>query len=399
MNGKFYRKVLKNGMTVLFEKRNLPVVSVAFAVRNGGINEVENEKGISHFIEHMLYKGTPTRNAKKLAEEIEKNGGKLNGFTGESITAYWCKMPSKHLDIAFNVLSDMVKNPLFDEKELEKEKKVIFEEIKLKHDNLLHHVFDEIHKSLYEKPFGISILGTYKTLSFIDRKKLLKKFDEVYQPNNMILCVIGDANFDKIVDFAKKNFSNKKGKIPEFKIKLKSESTIEKRKGIDQANLVLAYHVPLAGDKKSYAAMILGALMARGLSSRLFTEIREKRNLAYAIEEYSEITKDFAYNLIYVGTMKENVEKVKKLILDEFKKVAESLDEKELGQVKEQIIGNHQISMEDSQNQMVNLLMHEIDGNAEEFYNFEKNIKAVELKDVRDLAKIKNYSFFALVPE
>ncbi|MEK0338545.1 MAG: insulinase family protein, partial [Nitrosopumilus sp.] len=127
--------------------------------------------------------------------------------------------------------------------------------------------------------------------------------------------------------------------------------------------------------------------------------IRDKRNLAYAIKGDSDINKDFAYNLIYVGTMKENVEKVKKLILEEFEKVSEGLTEDELGQVKEQMIGNHQISMEDSQNQMVSLLLHEVDGNAKTFYEFEKNIRAVKLKDVRDLAKMKNYSFFALVPE
>lgn len=122
MNKKFYRKVLKNGLTVLFEKRDLPIVSVAIAVRVGGANEGGKEKGVSHFIEHMLYKGTKRRNAKKIAEEIEKNGGKLNGFTGELITAYWCKMPSRHLKIALEVLSDMIKNPLFDSKELEREK-------------------------------------------------------------------------------------------------------------------------------------------------------------------------------------------------------------------------------------------------------------------------------------
>ncbi|GAH76215.1 unnamed protein product, partial [marine sediment metagenome] len=100
-------------MTVIFEKRSLPVVSVAFAVRSGGMHETSSEKGISHFIEHMLYKGTPTRNAKQIAEEIEKNGGDLNGFTGETVTAYHCKIPSKHIDIALEVLSDLIKNPLF----------------------------------------------------------------------------------------------------------------------------------------------------------------------------------------------------------------------------------------------------------------------------------------------
>ncbi len=399
MKQKFYRKVLKNGMTVLLEKRNLPVVSVAFAVRNGGINEAANDKGISHFIEHMLYKGTKTRNRKKIAEEIEGNGGDLNGFTGDVVTAYWCKMPSKHLDVALDVLSDMVKNPLFDEKEFEKERKVIFEEIKMNKDNPLRHIFKEIQRSLYKEPLGLPLIGTPETMNSITKEKMVEKFKQVYNPNNMVLCVVGDADFGKIVNFVEKNFGDKKGKVPRFDIEKKNESRIEKRKGIDQANLVFAHHVPLAGDKGSYVAFVLGTLMAGGMSSRLFNEIREKRNLAYAVKDASSVNKDFAYNLIYVGTMKENVEKVKKLILDEFKKVSESLGEKELERVKEQIIGNHQISMEDSENQMENLLLSEVNGNAEEFYKFEEKIRGIKLKDVRDLAKIKKYSFFALVPE
>ena len=399
MKKQFYRKVLKNGMTIIFEKRDLPVVSVAFAVRYGGINEDVSEKGIAHFIEHMLYKGTPKRNLKKISEEIEKNGGELNGFTSDIITAYFCKMPSKHLDIALNVLSDMVKNPLFDEKELEKERKVIFEEVKLNHDNPLRHVFNEIEKTLYTKPFNIGTLGTSETVGSINREKMVKKFKQVYTPNNLILCVVGDANFNNLVKFVEKNFGNERTKISKQEFNLKNESKIEKRKGIDQANLVFAYHVPLANDKKSYAAKVLSTIMAEGFSSRLFDEIREKRNLAYAIKGDSSITKDFAYNLIYVGTMKENVEKVKKIILKEFEKVAKNLSSKELSEVKEKLIGNFQISMEDSQSQMANLLFSEFDGNAEKFYDFEKNIKAVKLEDVKKLAKLKDYSFFALVPE
>jgi len=148
MKSEFKRKVLKNGMTIIFEKRDVPVVSVAFAVRYGGINEDVSEKGIAHFIEHMLYKGTSKRNWKQIAEEIEKKGGDLSGFTSNIITAYWCKMPSKHLNIALDVLGDIIKNPKFDEKELEKERKVIFEEIKMHKDNPRLHVFDEIQNCL-----------------------------------------------------------------------------------------------------------------------------------------------------------------------------------------------------------------------------------------------------------
>ncbi len=399
MKPRFYRKVLKNGMTIVFEKRDLPIVAVAFAVRNGGINETPSEKGISHFIEHMLYKGTPLRNAKKIAEEIEKKGGELNGFTDEAITAYWCKMPSRHLNTALEVLSDMIKNPLFDKKEMEKERKVIFEEIKMRKDNPHIYVLDSVQRELYNGTLGINLIGTYETMKSIDRKKIIDKFKKIYQPNNLILGIVGDADFEEIIKFAEKNFGNIKGNVPNIRFSIKNNSKIEKRKGIDQANLVFAYHVPLSANKKSYAAEVLGTLMAGGMSSRLFSEIREKRNLAYSVKGDSNITRFFAYNTVYVGTTKENVGLVKELILKEFKKVAEGLTEKELKQVKEQIVGNYHIYMEDSQMQMVNLLLHEIDGNAKVFYDFEKNINAVKLKDVKELAKIKKYSFLALVPE
>ncbi len=399
MKPEFYRRVLKNGMTVIFEKRELPVVAVAFAVRSGGMNESLSEKGISHFIEHMLYKGTKKRNAKKIAEEIEKKGGELNGFTDEAITAYWCKIPSKYLNTALDVLSDMIKNPLFDEKELEKERKVIFEEIKMRKDNPHIYVLDNIQKELYRGTLGFPIIGTYETMSSIDRKKIINRFKQIYQPNNMILGIVGNADFDKIIEFAENTFGKIKGKVPEIKFSPQNSVEIEERKGIDQANLIFAYHVPLSTDKRCYAAEILGVLTAGGMSSRLFGEIREKRNLAYAVKGDSNITKFFAYNTIYVGTIKQNVEIVKDIIIREFEKVTKGLTEKELKQVKEQMTGNYQISMEDSQMQLINLLLYEIDGNAKEFYNFEKNISEVKLEDVKKLANLKNYSFLALVPK
>ncbi len=399
MKPEFYRKVLDNGMTILFEKRNVPVVSVAIAARCGGMHEEEHEKGISHFIEHMMYKGTKKRTNKQIAEDIEKRGGDLNGFTDNLITAYWCKMPSKHLGIALEVLTDMVKNSLFDSKEMEKERKVIFEEIKMRKDNPRVYVMDKIHSFLYEKPFGVNIIGTYESMSSITREKMLKRFKETYAPDKLILAVVGNAEFSEIVDFAGKNFRGEKGKIKTIKAIPKNEIKTEKRKGVDQANLVFAYHVPVSKDKKSHAAIVLNTLMADGMSSRLFSEIREKRNLAYAVKGDSEITNEYAYNVIYVGTTAEKVDEVKKIILKEFKEVSKKLTEKELRQVKEQITGNYQISMEDSQSQLVNLLVYEMDGDSGKFYEFEKDINSVKLEDVKKLADIRNYSFFALLPE
>lgn len=400
MKPKFFRKVLKNGMTIFLEKREVPVVSVAIAVKTGGIHEVEENKGISHFIEHLLYKGTPTRGPKQIAEEIENRGGELNGFTNEIVTVYWCKMPSEHLKIALDVLSDMVKNPKFDEKEIEKERKVIFEEIKMRRDDPRTFALDSIHEYLYEKPFGLHLIGTEKSMNSLTREKLVKRFKEIYQPNNLVLGVVGNANFEEIVSFAEKTFGSEKGKLPSFEIKKKNEIKIIKRKGLDQANLVFAYHSPLFNDKKAPAAILLSKIMAGGMASRLFSEIREKRNLAYAVKGDSAITKDYAYTIIYIGTTKENVEKVKKLILEEFEKVSKDLTEEELQKAKENVIGNEEVASEDSQEKLIDLMDWEIAaGNAEKSYKFVDEIKKVKLLEVKDLAKIKDYSFFALVPE
>jgi len=316
------------------------------------------------------------------------------------LTAFWCKMPSQHIQIALDVLTDMMKNPLFDEKELEKERKVIFEEIRMYKDNPRMHVFDEIQKALYDGTMDISLSGNDETMNSINREKMVAKFKEVYTPNNMILAVVGNANFEELCAFAEKNFENNNKEIKTQEFGLKNESRVEERTGIDQANLVFAFHVPLCDDKKSYAAKVLSVLMCEGMSSRLFAEIREKRNLAYAVKGGAEVNKDFAYNFIYVGTEKQNVEKVKELILNEFEKVVNELEEKEVQEIKDQMISNYHISMEESQMQMVNLLYSEVHGDAKNFYEYEKNISEVKLEDVRELAaKVKEgYSFFALVP-
>ncbi|MBS3071099.1 insulinase family protein [Candidatus Pacearchaeota archaeon] len=400
MKENFRKKVLKNGLTILFEKRELPVVSIAIAVKCGGMYESENEKGISHFIEHMLYKGTSKRTPKQISEEIEKNGGVMNGFTDENVTAFWCKMPSVHLDIGLDVLIDMMSNSLFDEKEMEKERKVIFEELKMRKDNPQIYSIDQNMGLIYEKPFGIPLIGNEKSMNSINRKKIIQRFKEFYHPKNMILCVVGNADFERVVRFAEKSFGRTDGKPKKFKIKQKQSSKTEKRKGISQTNIIFSYHTPLYSDKKSFAAEVLNTLMAQGMSSRLFMEIREKRNLAYAIQGYSQINKDFSYSMIYVGTTKENVGKVKKLVLEEFEKVAKNFTERGLNQIKEQLKGTHKISMEDSTNQMVGLIASEVNGKAEDYYDFGKNVDGVKLKDVIELSKkaAKKHSFFVLIP-
>ena len=396
---RFFKKILKNGMTVIFEQRKgSEVVSVAFAVKHGGIHEDECEKGISHFIEHMLYKGTKNRTSKQISEDIEKNGGVLNGFTDEEFTAFWCKMPAKHLDIALDVLSDMVLNPLFDEDEMNKERLVIFEEMKMRRDIPSIFVADKIQGLLYSGNLGSDLIGTEKSMNSITREKIEEKFRNVYGSQNMILCVVGDCEFKPLCDFCEKNFRKSSFKIIEPKIVLKNAEKIEKKKGIDQANLIFAYHVPVASSKQSYSSQVLSCLMAGGMSSRLFQEIRENRNLAYVVKGGYSGAKRYGYNSIFVGTTADKVEMVKKLIVEEFAKL-KSLEENELNQVKEQLIGNSKISREDSQGQMVDLLYNEIWGDAKKSYQYEESIRKVKLTDVKNLAKFDKYSFMALIPE
>ena len=260
-------------------------------------------------------------------------------------------------------------------------------------------VYDEIKNYLYEKPFGPSLIGTTKTLSDVDRKKIVDRFNKTYFSNNLIFAIVGDADFEEICFYLEKNFQKKEMKISSFEIKLRNEKKILKRKGIDQANLVFAFHGPKAGEDLYYAAEVLITLIAGGMSSRLFTEIREKRNFAYAVKGDLASDRDFGYFLIYVGTTKENVEEVKQIIFEEFEKVSKNLDEKELSSVKDQIIGNHLIEREDSQIELLHLLYHEISGKLGDAVKFEEKISKVKLEDVKKLAKIKDYSFLALIPE
>ncbi len=404
MKNNFYKKVLNNGFTVILEKRDVPVISASISTRVGGIHEDLGEKGISHFIEHMLYKGTKNRTAREISFDIEKNGGEMNGFTSEEITSFWCKMPSDRVDVALDVLGDLVKNPLFEEEELEKERQVIFEEMKMRRDSPRHYVMDKIQSFLYDGTLGVDLIGDKKTMSGIGREEMVERWKETYVPANLILIVVGNCDFDYLVKWAEDNFGGGeiKGSIKVREFGKKNGVAIEKRRGVDQANLVFAYHSPVANTKGAYVAEVLATLMGGGLSSRLFSEIREKRNLAYSIHADLDANKNYSHSLIYAGVLPENVDKVKNLIIEEYDKVSRDLSEKELDDVKRQIVGNYRISMEDSQVQMTHLLIWEIIGNVEGFYDFEKNILEVGLKDVQDMARWVsdgNYSFFALVPD
>ena len=393
----FHRKRLDNGLIILFEKRDGPVVSLATSVKFGAQYESEKIKGISHFIEHLVFKGTKNRSVEEIPREIESKGGVLNAFTGEEITAYWNKMPANHFELGADVSRDLVLNPLFEKTALERERKVILEEIKMYHDNPSTHVLETLKELLYGKPFGLSIAGTHNTVAGLSRERVVDLFKSIYSTNNMIFSVVGNVEWERVLKEGNK-FPKINSKINSIPIIPKNGELIEKRKGIDQAHEVLGFHMPKLGDKDRYAAEIFDSILGGGMSSRLFQEIREKRGLCYAIKSDVEQSKDYAYEMIYAGTVKEKVKEIKTLILKEIKKLG-LLKKKDFDEAKERMIGLREISLEKSDSTMVGLLQEEIAGDAKEFYNFENKINEVKLKQVQNLSKLKGYSFTALIPE
>ena len=397
----FQKRKLKNGITVLHEKRDLPVVSFGISNPFAASHENSEIKGIAHFIEHLLFTGTETRTHEEISREIEKKGGILNAFTAQDVTSYWFKLPSEHLFSGMDIITDMLKNPKFDEEKFEKEKKVILEEIKMYHDMPQRHVFEKIEENLYEKPFGEGIIGSEKTISELTRNFVKEYFGKKYSPENYIVTLVGNADFDKVCEYLEKSFQSENKTTKALEIKKKNDESTEEREGIDQAHFVFAVHAPESTSKERYTLEALHSYLASGMSSKLFLEIREKRGLAYSVMGSINSEKNYSYYSIYVGTTKKAIPEVKKLILEGFEKVDE-MTEKDLEESKERLVGLKKVSSEEGVNVMNELLFEEVStGKSEDCYNFEEKINKVKLGDVKLLAKniVKKYSTAAIVPK
>lgn len=398
MKPMFTRKVLSNGMIVLHEKRDIPVTTIAIATKIGYGFEHEKIKGISHFIEHMAFKGTEKRSAEQISSELEKAGGELNAFTSDEMTVFHVKLPSRHLQLGIDVLSDIFFNPLIKQEELEKERKVITEEIKMYHDDPKRYVLDKIKELSYKPPFGLQGIGTVETLNSMKQSHLLDFHKKHYIASNSILCVVGNNSLNEVLDLVNK-IKIKEGKIKNTVVPERiSKKVTEKRNNIQQSNLVVSIPSPTLVHEKRYAALLFATILGEGMSSRLFKEIREKRGLAYTVKAYLDAGVNFGTIDFYVGTEKGKEETVKELILNEIQKMKD-MSSKELEDAKQQLIGAFEVEEEDSRNTAFRLLVEELCGNAANYYDFENKIKAVSLNEVKEFSKLKDYSYIALVPE
>ncbi len=397
---KFFKKKLKNGMTVIMEKRDLPLVSISITNRFGGSYEESKIKGIAHFIEHLVFTGTKTRTHEDISKEIEKKGGILNAFTANEVTSFWFKLPSEHLFPGLDILIDIIKNPNFNKEKFEKEKKVILEEIKMIRDDPQRYVFEKIEEAMFEAPFGEGIIGSEKTIKAMDRDMVYNLYKKAYNPKNYIVTIVGDADFEKVCNYLEKNFESSNIDAPQIKIVKKNSEFAEVRHGVDQANFILAVHSPLPNEQEYYILEVLDAFLANGMSSKLFLKIREEKGLAYAVRSSINAEKNYSYYVIYVGTTKEAVPEVKKIILEEFDNI-KNMTEKDLKEAKQRVTGLMKVEKEESSRVMNDLLFSELASKAEDYYESEKKVNLVSLDEVKQLAQklIKEYSTAVILPK
>jgi len=384
--------MLNNGLTILIDQRKTDTITVQATIKTGSNNEVKGIHGVSHFIEHMLFEGTKKRKeAKIISNEIESLGGELNAYTSNERTCFYVKVPKKHFLKALDIISDVLKNPLFNEKTIEKERKVILKEINMVNDEPRFYQWILFQKNLFQKnPAKYPIYGFRDDVKKISRKNILKYYNKYYVPANTVISVCGDIkNIKKIKDYFI-GFDNKK----EIKIKeiiepeLKKDIITKEKRKILNSYLVLGYKTVSRLNKDSYVLDIVKAILGRGQSGRIIEEIRGKRGLAYEVGVHHEANFDYGFFSVYLNTDKKNIKEVKKIILDEFKKLKNNdLTIKELKQAKGYLEGQYILENEDTHDRADSLGFWESIKDANLAETYLKEIRKVSLKDISKVAK------------
>ncbi|RST75526.1 insulinase family protein [Siminovitchia acidinfaciens] len=346
----------QNGVRVVLE--NIPSVrSVAIGiwVGTGSRDELPENNGISHFLEHMFFKGTATRNAKELAEAFDSIGGQVNAFTSKEYTCYYAKVLDNHSLYALETLADMFFNSTFAEDELNKEKNVVCEEIKMYEDAPDDIVHDLLSKAAYENhPLGYPILGTEQTLSTFTGDTLRAYVEKMYTPENIVVSIAGniDENFIKEVERLFGSFERKGGHQAETSPVFKSNH-VTRQKDTEQAHLCIGFEGLSIGHPDIYSLIVMNNIFGGSMSSRLFQEVREERGLAYSVFSYHSSYKDSGIVTIYGGTGANQIDELFETInntLDQLKR--DGITEKELRNSKEQLKGNLMLGLESTNSRM-----------------------------------------------
>jgi len=347
----YQKTVLPNGLRIITEEiEHVRSAAIGLWIGAGSRDEREGYEGISHFIEHMFFKGTEKRTARALAESLETVGGQLNAFTTKEYTCYYAKILDEDLDLAIDVLSDMFFHSLYDEKEIEKEKKVVIEEIKMYEDSpdeLIHDLFSEYVWN--DHPLGKPILGTEESINALTRDKILFFLSEHYAPDNIVIAVAGKIVHQDVVDKLSAQFGTFKRGGRRVLEGTPTGQTIERYQKKDTEQMHVLLGVPGLGqdDEDIYAMHIFNNILGGGLSSRLFQGIREQRGLAYSVYSYHSTYVDTGLFAIYAGTSPNNTKEVVECILQELINIKQQgITVGELERTKAQIKGGLYLGLE-----------------------------------------------------
>ncbi len=363
-----YKKtVLENGLRVVTERIDyVRSASIGVWIDVGSRDERDDEVGASHFIEHMLFKGTKTRTAREIASSLESVGGSLNAFTGREHTCYFARVLDEHIEKALDVLSDILKNPLFNPSHLEKEREVIISEIKELEDSPADLVHDLLMSAMWKRnPLGKPIIGNVESVKRLTRAQLISFMKRNYASPRMVIAASGNFKHEELLNKVRRKF-----KFRSCSSSLASEdqqlppaepNRMVTNKKTAQIHISLGVPIFPYGDNRRYAALVLSNILGGGMSSRLFQSIRERLGLVYSVYTFLDFFEDAGVFGIYMGTHRRNTLKVIEVTLKEIQKIKrDTLSSDELSHAKYQLKGNLLLALESTSNRMNRLARYEL---------------------------------------
>lgn len=358
------KTVLDNGIRIVTEAVPAALsVTVGVWVEVGSRHEPSELGGISHFVEHMLFKGTPRRSAQAIAKEIDSVGGVLNGFTGREFSCFYAKVMAEKLPLAVDLLADIIRNPLYDLDELEKERRVILQEISMQEDtpdDLVHDLFNQTFWG--DHPLARPVIGSRDSVGAIERQSLCTFSSERYHGGSILVCVAGHVEHEPLVALVSDAF----GKVVAGTQPLPSQPVYRRQvqvceRDLEQVHLCLGTRALPQNHPNRFAGFLLNTILGGSMSSRLFQTVREERGLAYAIYSYLNCHSDAGSLVVYAGTAPDDAPHVVNLVLRELRRLrSEAVADEELNFAKEQLKGNLLLSLESSDNCMSRLAKNEI---------------------------------------
>ncbi len=340
---------LPSGLIVVTERMDrVETVSFGAYVASGTRNETEEENGISHFLEHMAFKGTERRTALGLAEEIENVGGHMNAYTAREQTAFYIKSLKEDLPLAADIIGDILTHSTFDPEEVERERGVILQEIGQANDTPDDIIFDHFQEAAYPgQPMGRPVLGTEDRVRAFGREALMAYMQAHYTTHNTVIAAAGNLTHEHVLELVDRHFADMPSRlVPAALPGVYHGTEFREQRDLDQVHIVLGFPGPAYGDADFYPTMLLATLLGGGMSSRLFQEVREKRGLVYSIYTFTAPYMDSGLFALYAGTGEAEAAEVIPVTITELQKVQEGIKETELDRARAQVKAGLLMSLE-----------------------------------------------------